>query len=113
MPDHYGQKLVVVMNHGPNMSRGKYAAQAIHAALLALGAHPGVPVVVIGGKASDIETMPFQIRDAGRTELKPGTLTAGAKWIPADERFSVAGQAGGTRARSKQKEVSELTDDRP
>jgi PTH2 family peptidyl-tRNA hydrolase len=86
--DTTGKKLVVVMNHGPKMTRGKFAAQAVHAALFACGAHPETPVVVISGSASTIEKMPIQIRDAGRTELEPGTPTAGAIWIGEDERFT-------------------------
>src|SRR6185312_7157617 len=85
---HEGKKLVIVMNHGPKMTRGKFAAQAVHAALFAFGVHPETPVVVISGSQPDIESMPIKIRDAGRTELEPGTLTAGAQWIGADERFA-------------------------
>jgi len=62
------------------MSRGKYAAQAVHAALLALGVHPEVPVVVLGGSPDEIAKMRIQIRDAGRTEIESGTLTAGTDW---------------------------------
>jgi PTH2 family peptidyl-tRNA hydrolase len=82
-----GQKLIIVMNQGIKMTRGKYAAQAVHAALLACGAHPETPVVVIGGSHSEITEMPLQIQDAGRTELPRGTITAGAVWIGEDERF--------------------------
>jgi peptidyl-tRNA hydrolase, PTH2 family len=74
------RRLVVTVNGDVKMTRGKYAAQAVHAALMALGVHPGCPVVVLGGKARDIAAMPIQVRDAGRTEVEPGTLTAGAKW---------------------------------
>jgi PTH2 family peptidyl-tRNA hydrolase len=73
-------RLLVRLNSNIKMTRGKAAAQAIHAALLLLRAHPGTPVIVLGGKPSEIEVMPAQIRDAGRTELEPGTLTAGADW---------------------------------
>ena len=74
------RKLVVLVDSGAKMSRGKYAAQAIHAALTLVGAHPDTAVVVLGAKRSEIEDCPVQIRDAGRTEVVPGTLTAGARW---------------------------------
>lgn len=73
-------KMRIFVNSDVKMSRGKYAAQAVHAALLAVGAHPGVPVVVLGARASDIEQTQVQVRDAGRTEVEPGTLTAGTDW---------------------------------
>lgn len=73
-------RMVIIVNGGVNMSRGKYAAQAVHAALLAVGAHPHVPVIVLGGKRQDIEALRTKVRDAGRTEVEPGTLTAGTDW---------------------------------
>lgn len=75
-------KLKIFMNTNIKMSRGKYAAHAVHAALTAAGVHPDIPVVVLGGKPRDIEKMNTSIRDAGRTELEPGTLTAGTDWTP-------------------------------
>ncbi len=75
------RRLVIRLDSGVKMSRGKYAAQAVHAALLLLGVHPGTPVIVLGGKRSEIEQMTVQVRDAGRTEVEPGTLTAGAEWV--------------------------------
>lgn len=74
------RRLVIRVNQNVTMSRGKYAAQAVHAALLALGVHPDCPVVVLGGKPDELLAMPVQVRDAGRTELAPGTLTAAAEW---------------------------------
>lgn len=74
------RKLVIVVNDRTRMSRGKYAAQAVHAALLALGVHPDVPVVVLGGSASEIARMKTTVQDAGMTEVKPGTITAGTNW---------------------------------
>lgn len=68
----------ILVNSGLKMSRGKYAAQAVHAALLAVGAHPGGPVIVLGATAEQIADCPVQVHDAGITELAPGTLTAGA-----------------------------------
>ncbi|BDZ52375.1 hypothetical protein GCM10025867_46160 (plasmid) [Frondihabitans sucicola] len=75
-------KMRILVNTGAKMSRGKYAAQAVHAALIAVGAHPGTPVVVLGGSREQIEALPTQVRDAGRTEVEPGTLTAGTNWAP-------------------------------
>ena len=40
-----------------------------------------VPLTVSGGTLSEIETCPTIIRDAGRTELDPGTVTAGARCV--------------------------------
>lgn len=74
------RRLVILVNDRARMSRGKYAAQAVHAALEALGVHPGVPVIVLGGSPAEIEKMRTVIHDAGRTEVEPGTLTAGTDW---------------------------------
>lgn len=72
------QRLVIRLNSNVKMSRGKAAAQAVHAALELVGAHPHTPVIVLGGSASDVLECEVQVRDAGRTEVEPGTLTAGA-----------------------------------
>lgn len=61
-------------------SRGKYAAHAVHAALTAMGVHHGGAVIVLGAKPREIEKMKVSIRDEGRTELEPGTLTAGTNY---------------------------------
>lgn len=74
------RRLVVRVNSDVTMSRGKYAAQAIHAALLLLDAHPGCPVIVLGERRSKIGRCEVVVHDAGWTELAPGTLTAGASW---------------------------------
>jgi PTH2 family peptidyl-tRNA hydrolase len=74
-------KLRIFVNSNAKMSRGKYAAQAVHAALLAVGAHPGVAVVVLGANKGQIEKLPIVVRDAGLTELDPGTVTAGTDWV--------------------------------
>ena len=76
------EKLVIRVNSDAKMSRGKYAAQAVHAALTALGVHPRIPVIVLGGKRSEIEQMSTVIQDAGRTEVEPGTVTAGTDYAP-------------------------------
>lgn len=74
------EKLKIYVNSGANMSRGKYAAQAVHAALEAFGVHPKVPVIVLGATQDDILEKSVVIRDAGRTEVEPGTVTAGTDW---------------------------------
>jgi PTH2 family peptidyl-tRNA hydrolase len=74
------RRLMIRVSADTKMSRGKYAAQAVHAALTLLGAHPQTPVIVLGSPKSAIKDMQVQIRDAGRTEVEPGTLTAGAEW---------------------------------
>jgi PTH2 family peptidyl-tRNA hydrolase len=81
-------KLRIFMNSNAKMSRGKYAAHAVHAALTFYGVHPGTPVVVLGAKPRDIEQMTTFIRDEGRTELLPGTITAGTDGVSSDEETS-------------------------
>lgn len=78
------EKIVIYMNDnlGKRWSRGKYAAHAVHAVLTAFGIHPGIPVVVLGAKPRDIEKMRVVIHDHGKTELEPGTLTAGTDYTP-------------------------------
>lgn len=79
-------RLEIYMNDslGKRWSRGKYAAHAVHAALQAAGVHHGGAVVVLGAKPRDIEQMAYVIRDGGRTELEPGTLTAGTNGVSND-----------------------------
>jgi PTH2 family peptidyl-tRNA hydrolase len=72
-------RLVIMINESVEMSPGKRAAQAVHAALKAHGIEHGA-VVVLNGRAKAISEMAVQIRDAGVTELEPGTLTAGAQF---------------------------------
>lgn len=76
------QRLVILVNDRVKMSRGKYAAQAVHAALMARDAHHGGPVIVLGGRPAEIEKCEVQVHDAGRTEVEPGTLTAGVSEMP-------------------------------
>ena len=73
-------RLVIRVRSDLTMSRGKYAAQAVHAALLHLGVHPGTPVIVLGGDLDEVSSCDTVVHDAGRTEVEPGTLTAGASW---------------------------------
>ncbi len=74
------RRLVIRVNSNATMSRGKAAAHAVHAALKLYGIEYDHPVIVIGGKPDEILDQTVHIRDAGRTELEPGTLTAGASW---------------------------------
>src|SRR5690606_28527608 len=88
-------RIRIWVNSGAKMSRGKYAAAAVHAALTAAGVHPGTPVIVLGGQRDDIERMRTVIHDAGRTEVEPGTPTAGTDYVfeqahtPADDEREV------------------------
>ena len=72
----------IVIHANSNVSRGKFAAAAVHAALTAAGVHPGLPVIVLGAKPAEIERHTTVIRDAGLTEVVPGTVTAGTDWDP-------------------------------
>lgn len=74
------RRLVILVNDRIRMSRGKYAAQAVHAALLALGVHPECPVIVLGGSPAEISKLKTTVFDAGLTEVSPNTLTAGTDW---------------------------------
>lgn len=76
------EKVKIFINSNANMSRGKYAAHAVHAAFKAAGVeYPGT-VVVLGAPRAEVEKLDTTIHDAGRTELEPGTLTAGTNWTP-------------------------------
>jgi len=70
----------VLLNRDVTMSRGKACAQAVHAALRAFDVPHG-RVVVLGGTAEEVAAMDVVVRDAGLTEVEPGTLTAGARVI--------------------------------
>ena len=58
------------------MSPGKLASQAVHAALLHYGIEHGA-VVVLMASPNKIKQLKTQVRDAGKTEIESGTLTAG------------------------------------
>lgn len=90
-----GRALKILVNEGANMSRGKYAAQAVHAALLALDAHHDGPVIVLGGSTKEINECEVRVFDAGRTEVAPNTLTAGV--LEAPESPIAAAEARGYR----------------
>lgn len=80
-PESENSKIRVIVNTNAKMSRGKLAAHVAHAVLTAAGVHPDVPIVVLGGKPRDIEQMSTFIRDNGKTELEPGTITAGTDYV--------------------------------
>lgn len=73
----------ILVNDNVKMSPKKMASQAVHAALNAYGIPHGT-VLVLGGRPGQIQKLPVQIRDAGRTELELGTLTCGARIERAD-----------------------------
>jgi PTH2 family peptidyl-tRNA hydrolase len=75
-----GPEVRVLLNTNVKMSRGKACAQAVHAALQAFDVPHG-RVVVLMGKPDEVAAMDHVIRDAGVTEVEPGTLTAGASLI--------------------------------
>lgn len=82
------KRIVVRLNKNLHMSPNKAAAQAVHAALHLFGVHPGeeVPVVVLSGSKTTVEAQQAVISDHGVTEVKPGSITAGASWdFPVEE----------------------------
>lgn len=82
-----GPEVRILLNNNITMTRGKAASQAVHAALMAFDVPHG-RVVVLGGKPAEIAQMQVQVRDAGRTEIESGTLTAGATLYPDDNGSS-------------------------
>lgn len=75
-----GDEVRILLNKNVNMTRGKACAQAVHAALQAFDVPHG-RVVVLMGKPDEVASMDFVIRDAGLTEVTPGTMTAGASVV--------------------------------
>lgn len=74
---HREDRLVIYVNN--NVSKGKAAAAAVHAALNHHGISHGA-VIVLGMSPSKIEEECAEvIHDAGRTEVERGTATAGVK----------------------------------
>lgn len=78
--DRPQQKLRIYLNRKLDWSPNKRAAHAVHAALIAVGAHPDSKVVVLDAGPTVIEKMNTVVHDAGHTELEPGTMTAGTNW---------------------------------
>lgn len=106
----------IVIHANSNVTRGKFAAAAVHAALTAAGAHPGCPVIVLGAKPSEIEQHHTVIRDAGKTEFEPGTVTAGTDWrgtatAPAGADDYEAGYAEGFHHGRSTPAEREITDE--
>lgn len=90
-----------------NVTRGKAAAAAVHAALM----HYGIPhgaVIVLSVSPSQIERgCEIVVRDAGRTEVEPGTVTAG---LP--NRTTGAAEAQQTAGGAEKSQELTTTDDR-
>jgi PTH2 family peptidyl-tRNA hydrolase len=71
------ERLTILANS--NTTRGKFAAAAVHAALQHYGIEHGA-VIVLGANPGAIERdCTSVVHDAGRTEVEPGTVTAGVK----------------------------------
>jgi len=71
------ERMTILANS--NTSRGKFAAAAVHAALDYYGIDHGA-VIVLGAGPDQIEAeCGTVIRDTGRTEVDPGTVTAGVR----------------------------------
>ena len=84
-------RVKIFYNKNLGMSPGKVAAQAVHAALLLHGVHPGYPVVVLAANKGRVEAQEAVIVDEGRREIAPGSTTAGGgfefplEWTREDE----------------------------
>ena len=81
MPERSERPLRIWWNRSlrGRISPGKLAAHAAHAALAAYGIRYTHPIVVLAAGPRRIGRMPVAIRDAGHTELEPGTLTTGVE----------------------------------
>lgn len=70
------EDLTIWVNKNVKMSSGKLAAQAVHAALMYYGIPHGA-VRVLRASRRKVEGCGIVVRDAGLTEIKPGTVTTG------------------------------------
>lgn len=71
------ERLTILANR--DVSRGKFAAAAVHAALNHYGIDHGAVIVLMASKAEITDQCTSVVRDAGRTEVDPGTVTAGVR----------------------------------
>lgn len=71
--------LKIWYNRNLKVSPGKLAAHAVHAALKTYGIEYDHRVVVLAASKNKVAEMPVSIRDAGHTELEPGTVTTGTE----------------------------------
>lgn len=84
-------KVKIIFRKNLNMSPGKLAAQAVHAAVALKVTNNSLPVVVLGYNDKRFhelvkEHSAVTIKDAGYTEVSPGTMTCAAFYetIPAN-----------------------------
>ena len=68
--------LTILINKNVKMSPGKTASQAVHAALAYFGIEHGA-VIVLTASPNKIKNCRVIVKDAGLTEVQPGTMTAG------------------------------------
>lgn len=73
------ERMTILVNRNVKMSPGKMAAQVAHAALTAHGIRHGAIVVLTASPSAIERDCDVQIRDAGLTEVEPGTLTCGVR----------------------------------
>ena len=105
-------RIVVYLNKNVKMTPGKAAAQAAHAVLTLMGVHPEFPVIVLRGSKTRVESMEATVKDAGRTEVAPGTLTAGASFEFSEAGVSKERQRLNLAYETYQKAKKELEDAR-
>lgn len=77
MTEHGEERLVLYINS--DLSKGKAAAAAVHAALAHYGIEHGAVIVLHSTKSKIRRDCDIIIQDAGRTEVPRGTITAGVK----------------------------------
>jgi PTH2 family peptidyl-tRNA hydrolase len=72
-------RLVLLVNRNIEMSPGKLAAQAVHAALNAYGIEHGSVIVLTASPTKITNECSVIIKDAGLTEIPAGTMTVGVR----------------------------------